>query len=418
MTAAARRIIKWESVLAALFMFGLLVHVPGFSLAPASVLLSVALLPVVFSNLPREARRIGVWTLAAVVSGLLMMLTSVGTGLAAPGAWETFTVLVWILSIPLTVALAIWSLRRVSLRSGVLLMLGGAVLSDVAIALLARGELEWKGTLGIFVTAFLLVLFAGKWFWSALALLVVTAASALNDARSMMVVGLAALIVLLVQRPRRRQSHWIARTLRVVVGLAGVAVAGLWAITQGLGGAELQQRTVNQLNGVNPLFSARAEWASTLDLASTHPFGFGVGVVPDASAIYSAITAVQAAGGDYRSTYFSDVVFGARVDLHSTTSNLWFHFGIGGLALVVALALILARGIRDCESISTTLGIGAIYMMLMASWDLFFSPMANVDRLIAGVIIAIVASIEYGRRAGSESSPPAQLGKPMYSNAM
>lgn len=56
-----------------------------------------------------------------------------------------------------------------------------------------------------------------------------------------------------------------------------------------------------------------------------------------------AVNAVAAAGG-FTGNYYSDVVFRGRVDLHSGISNMWYYFGIGGLALAAAFCGHLLRG--------------------------------------------------------------------------
>lgn len=399
-TSAQQRTAAVEKFLAVVFMAVLLFRVPGFSLVPASVFLALLLSPVLFGNRAgTDVRRLAIWTIVAIAAGSALLGISESTGLTSGSPVTTFSVVTWIAAIPLIISLARWSLQRLALRTGVLLMLAGAVLSSII-----QGGLEWKGTFGIYVTAFVLVLIARTGFLSFVTLIGVAAFSVTNDARSMAAAALMAGVVQIALRQRgKTERRWFARTLALIVPLVLAGVGLVLVLTSSVVGAEVQQRTINQLSRVNALFGVRAEWASTLALFENRPIGYGVGAQPSDTDRYDAITAVQAAGGDWTSTYFSQLVLGERVDLHSTLANLWFHFGLGGVIVAILVAAILFRGLRDSEATRATLGMGGIFLMLMAIWDLMFSPMANLDRVIAGAVIALAVA---GARAQQGSQYP------------
>ncbi|WP_279367319.1 hypothetical protein [Microbacterium testaceum] len=375
-----------ERFLAGAVMLLLVVHVPGFSLVPVSVFPALLLAVPFLYGAPVAVKRLAAATAIALVSGAAVagVTTSMGNRTSSVAVWGP--IVLWVICIPVLVAAAAWSLRRISVRTGVLLMLAGGVVSS------AIASLEWKGTLGIFATAFILVLFAGRGFVSFLALGAVLALSATNDARSMALAALASLLVQWILRERRNPRGSVHRAVSIVViGAVAIGLA-VWAMASGLAGQQVQARTLDQLEKSNPLFGVRAEWAATTALAENHPFGFGVGVAPSNSAIGEGILAVRAAGGDWTSHYFSNVVFGERVDLHSTLANLWFHFGIGGIAVAVVIGVILFRGVRDAADSARVFGMGGIFLMLMGIWDLLFSPMADVGRIIAALAVAIAVA--------------------------
>ncbi|TFV84148.1 hypothetical protein E4V99_03495 [Microbacterium sp. dk485] len=394
-----REVAASERLLAGVFMSLLLVHLPGLSLVPASVPPALFLAIPMLSTAGKAIRRLSFWTAAAVATGGISLWVSVSSGLPAPRFDTWASVALWIVAIPLLPAAAMWSMKRIRPRTAILLMLGGGIVST-----LLNAGFAWKGTLGIFVTGFLLILLARHAFLSFAALFLVVIASFLSDARSMAVAAVAALIVQVILSAKgvRRRAFWRAAALAAGIGAALLIAPRL--LTSGIAGAATQARTLDQLSRGNLIFGVRAEWAATIELLQQRPLGFGIGVQPSPSDAGGAIGAVQAAGGDYTAAYFSQVVLGDRVDLHSTAANLWFHFGLAGIAVAILLAVILLRGIRDSSATAATLGMGGIFLMLMAFWDLLFSPMADLGRLLAGVIIALsVAFLSRGVQPGDIS---------------
>lgn len=373
-------------LLAGALALGSLVNVPGLVLVPISVFVALLLAPVFLSMAHRAVRRLAVATGLALATGFMTMWASGTGGLASGGFAVWGSLVLWILALPLIPAMAGWILRRLSARTTVLLMMAGGIAS----ALVTEG-LAWKGTLGIFATAFVLILLARRRGLAVLALLGMTVVSVASDARSLAVVGVAALVVQLVLHERQiRQTRTFGRTLRLAASLLLFIAASMWVLTSGLAGEQVQTRTVNQLDRANAIFGVRAEWAATTSLFADMPLGYGIGVQPLAEQVSDAIRAVREAGGDWTASYFRGVVFGERVDLHSIAANLWFHFGLAGVLLTVVIGHILIRGLRDSEIISLELGIGGNFLILMAGWDLLFSPMADAKRLTAGIIICVI----------------------------
>ncbi|WP_146066127.1 hypothetical protein [Cryobacterium sp. Y82] len=154
-------------------------------------------------------------------------------------------------------------------------------------------------------------------------------------------------------------------------------------------GAEIQQRTVDQMRGgQSVLAGGRAEWAASFRLAEQFPFGFGTGIRVEGGIQNEALSAVRTVGGDADASYFRSFVFGNRTDLHSQFVDLWFHFGVGGVLVSVLLAVILCMAVPRVLSALKEIGAVASLVILVAAWDLLFSPMADSDRMTAGILIS------------------------------
>ena len=392
-----------ERLFAGLIMAALLVHLPGLALVPIAVIPALFLAVPLIWSADSVVRRIAGVAAAAAIAGLLLRFF-VSHNLGDVAVWGS--VLLWLCATPVLVAAAGWALKRIKLRTGILLALAGGIISTAL-----NIGLEWKGTLGIFATGFVLVLLARRPLLSLAALAGVTFASFVNDARSMAVAGAAAFVLMLIVQGRQRGG--LARTVKVLVATVVLGGALLWVLTSGLAGTQVQIRTLDQLSRANVLFGFRAEWAVTLSLFQSQPLGFGVGATPSDAQAGAGVAAVQAAGGDYLSRYFSDIVLGDRVDLHSTTANLWFHFGVVGVVLALLLAVVLFRGVRDYGPSAGTLGVGGMFLILMSAWDLLFSPMADVDRLIIGILIALAVTGRAARSREEISSLQASAESPL-----
>lgn len=394
---------RGQQALASLCLLVLLAEVPGYQLVPASAFLAVALAPILTkTNQDRHGLALTWAGFAAVISGITIALLPSGNSEPLQPS-VMLAVGIWIATFPAVVALGRWALDQVrSKRLGLSLAMIGAIGSS----LLNSTEAQWKGTLGIYVI--ILALLAAPSLFIVRALLLATAAvvSSMNDARSMTLVAVIS-IVLIFAFPMGNSTSSTA-TRRVILTTILAAGVALWAMTTGLLGAAVQQRTLNQLsNPARFIWGARVEWASTLYLAERRPLGFGLGAALPQEDITGGIAAVRSIGGDWTSPYFRDNVFAERVDLHSTLANLWYHAGLGGVALAFVIALLLVRGLAaTCSDMSSPTSAAGIFSILMALWDLMFSPMANNDRIIIGLIFACVALTPLPKGAGAVPERP------------
>jgi hypothetical protein len=394
-TAAKRRTInlmgtvplRLDAMLAWLILATMFVKVPGVTLVPIGVILLVPLTPMLIKTMGRTkpARRIAAATIVAVMSGLLLRFGTMSDNASSNAM--LLLILVWVAAFPIMTLGVMWAFERVDI------IRGSAVMFAVAAASAYRLDQGWKGSLGITITLLLLAFFARRGlFWTRLTLIAVTVMNGANDARTTAAI---AFIVFLCTFLTRRQLEWIGKypkrsILFVIAAFTAVSYALVNAMTSGLLGPAIQQRTLAQTsNGRDLLTSGRAEWAATLSLFGHQPLGFGTGVTPDPGLQTNAVGAVRRVGGDYLAHYWSTNVFPERTDLHSTVANLWAHYSLGGVILAAVLGAILLASIPLALSTTRALGAMPLFAVLNASWDLAFSPMADSDRLIMGLVMSV-----------------------------
>lgn len=385
-------------------LFLLFVKAPGLTLIPAMAMPAFGLLVVgFFWPTVRAAKGTGgllCGTVIAIVVGLVLRLQAYDVPLVTNTPTQLSMILLWVVAFPALVLAGYWALERVDLFRGTAVALAGAVASS----LFSGVEIGWKGDLGIFVTMFLLALTARKMQLTRLVLGGAAVANVLSDSRAMAFVAVAALICTCLTRQNLRwvRQHPGKSLSLIIAGFLLTSFAMVQAMLLGWLGQEIQRRTSQQLGGGRDLISAgRTEWAATLELFRQSPWGFGAGVTPNGAMQRDAIGATQNAGGDYTNTvYWTDSVFGDRTDLHSALADLWAHFGIGGVILAAAIATIFAAAVPRAVGLIRELGAVPLFAILTGAWDLLFSPMGNSDRIIMGLLAAVVLG-QLARNPGS-----------------
>jgi hypothetical protein len=377
--------------LAVFLAFSALLKAPGLTLIPLGALPALLLLPVTVSALrtsPWVRKILLIATSLALIFGVIGRWTAAAVGLPVSttlGFWELIG---WLTGHAAIIIGATWSITKLGMRKTVILIACGG-----AVTLFLLGELgSWKGQLGYVAPLLALALFMNSSKNISRFILVVCAVlSAVSDARSQSVVALISLAITFI--PAKFSTWMYSHPVRSTITAAAVLGAVLAIALQGMGagwfGAEIQERSATQVDlGQNIIEGGRTEWAATLVLFANHPLGFGAGVRPDNALEEAAISAAGRVGGDTLGPYFPVTVFGDRVDLHSITADLWYHFGPPGFALalgvLIGLLWILALTIRS-NSARALVSFAA----LSALWDLLFSPLGNADRVITGVALAI-----------------------------
>jgi hypothetical protein len=376
-----------------LVLFVAVVKVPGFALFPApGLVLGLVLAPVVAREM-RNERIVAVLFAAATVATASGLITGAYTPVTSGSPGDLFvqaTLIAWIYSIPVTLALVIWASTDVSKKTAMTLVLAGGLGSA-----LVNEPLAWKGSIGIFATMLALALAWGHSLLLARTILFVSAAlSAVGDARFMTLIALLAMAATFIgPKTRARVAlHPVRWSVAIIAAALIAARLAIVAMQSGLLGAAIALRTQHQfIAGRSWVEAARTEWAATLHLFSVQPLGFGIGEVTNGGLAREAIARVQAVGGDYTSDYFLVDVFGSRVDLHSMTADLWYHFGIGGIVVVAIIGAYLLFALPSAIGLTRTAGVLATFGCLAGAWDLLFSPMGNVDRLIVALALAAYA---------------------------
>ena len=397
-------------------LFLLFIKVPGYSLIPAIAVLAVGLLVVGFFTPTLRAAKGAAGllfgaVLAAVVGLALRHLAPNAQLPITNTPTQLWMILLWVFAFPALVLAGYWALERVNTFRGIVVACAGAATSS----LINSAEISWKGDLGIFVTLLLLALTAKNLHLTRLVLAGSAVANALSDSRTM---ALVAVIVLLCTYLTSKHLDWVRqhpkRSLSLIIGgFVLMSFVMVQAMLSGLLGQDIQHRTRLQVAGGNDLITAgRTEWAATLELFRQSPWGFGAGVTPDGGMQTDAIGAAQKVGADYtNNVYWTEAVFGDRTDLHSTLANLWAHFGIGGVLLAVVIAVLFASAIPGAVGLIRYMGAWPLFAILTGSWDLLFSPMANSDRIIMGLLAAVVL-IHLGRNSDSILKPQLEDGPP------
>jgi len=396
-----------ERFLASLALLLSLVKIPGSGLFPVSAFLAVALLPMMLNRTSLDRRTawlIGT-SLVACLSGISLRVV-VPSNLGHPAPFAPSTLIVgWLLAFPLIILMVQWATPRVGILWAMGLVLAGALGSTVL-----NGSTSWKGSLGLFVTLLALVLVAGRPI--VLTRLVLAASAVLSvvtDARSQ---GLMAALAFVATLADRQTLSWIRRhpvqSLVLTGGLAYGAVAlTLQGMLGGVFGEQIQSRTASQMRGGQSIIvGGRAEWAATVRLFVENPFGFGVGTVVNPGLQSEAMSSARSVGGDTVSAYYRTNVFGIRTDLHSQIADLWYHFGLPGLLFTLVLIVLLLTSVPYAIGLIRLVGAAPTLAIVMALWDILFSPMADSDRTIAGVAIAFAvttAAVHYKSKTTTQT---------------
>lgn len=363
-----------------------LAKIPGLTLLPLGALLGAAIFPTAVSRMwtvCKAARWVMYWGCFALVSAVLLRWLwpdSKGTVL------EELQILGWIASLVLVPGFMLSLATVLDLRG----ILRRALLAGTVTAIVIAGGLVWKGDVGIYATSWLLVLAGPRVALTRTILILSAVVSAANDARGMALFCVIALFATL--GPKRRL--WMANhPVRAVAIGALVGTALVWsyfrALLAGVFGADAQLRTELQLATGNLFLASRAEFAAGWPLVQDRPGGYGVGVTaPDAS-VGDALSSVRLNGGDYTADYWRTAVFSPeRHDFHSTVTNLWYHAGIAGVVLAVAILILLAKALPIAVAHTRTIGVAPLYILTVGLWDIFFSPMGSATRLTLAIFVA------------------------------
>ena len=299
---------------------------------------------------------------------------------------DLLSILTWVTAFAMVPAFGLYLVQIAGFRRVLLISLAGALGSS----LIVGPTIHWKGDVGIYSTALCLAIFAGGHRnWLRATLVTSTLMSIQYDARGQVVFGIMTLGFTFTRTDRARRLA--ARPLRSAIAIGTLGAAAVLAIYRamlaGYLGDEAQLRTLQQSAYGNPILGGRVEWAAAGEVFKFSPWGYGTGTITPSSVQSMAVRAIEYAGGDYTSSYFTLQMFGNRHDFHSALINLWFHFGIVGVALAVTIAIIMIKSISKALDHHTTIGPLAIYAIAAAFWDLLFSPMANIDRITFALFI-------------------------------
>ncbi|WP_143588432.1 hypothetical protein [Tersicoccus sp. Bi-70] len=270
----------------------------------------------------------------------------------------------------------------------------------------------WKFALAIPVTVLSLGLC--EVFRTRIGTIVVTAVlatvSALNDSRSLFSILVLVLLVTLWRLIPRNRSTPLTR-LRSIFGL-GVLLVGVYLVgssmaTEGLLGAETQQRSLAQVEtSGNLILGGRPELGATIALFQYRPLGFGLGALPSSTDIAVAKTGMAALNYRPNNGYVERYMFGTSFELHSTVADAWALMGVAGLLLAAVLLIVLINSFSHLLGTSEAAGI-RILLFTYALWNAMFSPLYGAAPTL---ILALGLLLLDRRRLDEDSGPPAVPG--------
>jgi len=361
-------------------------------------LLAVPLLPVLLRRvLPlRGARYWLVLALAALPIGWVTARVS----LELVDGREVLTGMVLfqsalIVGLALTGIVCVWAVQVLGPLWFVAFWSAGAV-----VGFLLNGDLAnnpWKYGLALPITALLLVA-ANRSRWAtwlvALPITIgLTLASSYRTWLAVVTVGFTA-AALGTPRQGKSLSTGVVVLMMVLLGLAVLVTGGLLvdlAVGGWLGDA-VQRRTLEQLEySDNIILGGRAEWGAAMASFVSTPWGFGLGIGPSADDYYTAIRNMPLPTAWHQDVSTVATSFSAGyVSFHSVLWTFWASYGIGGLALVLFMLVVAARGVLSVFRLSMNFGVRALVVIVLVGgmWDLLFSP-TSVSSVAACTALAL-----------------------------
>jgi hypothetical protein len=360
-------------------------------------------------RLPKLSRAILPLACLAIVFGYGLRIFTLDSQLGSLGGSAATTVetVAWILAIPLYGLMGARAITTLGVRVSLFAISGSALVGSV----LYYGPYHplseyWKFVIGYGVILLLLNLVQNNRMATVGIAVPLIAVCVSQSARSLALQLAFAVAVSVFARESRKSpvgQRSIRRLTFITVLASGVAYSLAQAMRAGLFGPALERTYMLQTAGNRLLiFGGRPELAATRELFTSHVFGFGLAVHPAPMFEADAIAAVTAAGSNVFGDYYSNSVFGPRVDLHSMIATLWFHTGLVGLLFGAVIGGLLIRGVIVASSTKGFTGAAPQFLIATALWNLAFSPMANIDALGVGIAVAIAALHEQ-----AVTSPPA-----------
>lgn len=351
------------------------------------LVLCVVLAPVWWSAMRR-------YELAAWIIGLAGVALAWGAGLAvltsadrAVDVGNALTFAGVLLAGIATVVFVLWA-RSYAPVARIALLYGVGLLAKT----LVFGGTTWKFDLAVPVTLIVLGIagrFANRFLPAAL-MLVLAGIGAMKDSRSYMAFCVLAALLTVWQvvtdagdadREAAGARRWSPALLLAAVGVVIYLVMSAM-LTSGLLGAELQQRSVEQVQSSGSLITGgRPEWSATRELVLLRPGGYGLGVVPawaDLQAGKAGFAAIHVDGSGYVENY----MFGGAFELHSGMSDLWVNCGLAGVALGAFVIYCLVRNLSTLIALRNADTV-VLFFSAVAMWSMLFGPIFTDWQMIS-----------------------------------
>lgn len=251
-----------------------------------------------------------------------------------------------------------------------------------------------------------LALWAGSRQLELILIAILIVVAMFTDARSTFGILLMVGTLLLWQMTRASPRH--SSPFRITLGLAVLAVAaynlGQAMILDGYLGERTRLRSLQQLQSTGSLIlGGRPELAAFLGLFKDSAWGFGSGTLANHHDLSVAKAAMAAINYDPNNGYVEGYLFGDGYELHSMIGDLWAHFGLLGLLLVVALIAVVLRGVATALARFEASAL-VLFLAVRLAWNLPFSPLySSVIMLMLLLGIGLESRDRLGRDAARGS---------------
>lgn len=368
---------------------------------------ALAMLPIWTRTLVRSRSLLVISFLAILCVGSGYLLTQANGSTHATNSSDLLSHSAQLVQLAATTAFLVWAFSSTSVSAATVAFGVGAV-AGIPFNESSDPNL-WRFTLSIPLTMLILALasLSRGLTIPVVALVGLAVVGFVNDSRSNSSFLLLAAVVLVWQRIARtgsRRGRGFGGAVTLVV--SGLLLANLVqsAILDGYFGEVTRQRTEMQIEqSGNVVFGGRPEIAASAALIGRYPFGLGSGTIANYQDIQAASQSMLGIGYDPDNYYVQKFMFGQTVEVHSVIGDLWIWFGIAGLVFGAACATIFILGSLRGYGAGSLAAV-YLYIVLRATWDLFFSPFASAVRLWPLALALSIAYVVFQKVRGQGAS--------------
>ncbi|MBC3761664.1 hypothetical protein ACUN7V_08040 [Quadrisphaera oryzae] len=308
-------------------------------------------------------------------------------------------------------ARAVLPLRAVALLAGTGMLAAGVLSSPTAN--------PWKYQLSMPVTTIALALVVGRSpvVGAAVSLFLAVVGFA-NDSRSYAGFAVLTAAVMLWQAlPARRAGehrsgwHRAGMAASITTGVCAAYTIATSLLVSGALGEAVQQRSQAQVasGGGSLIAGGRPEMMATRFLAPHHPWGFGLGAIPNQEDVLLAKEGLATVGIRPDNGYVDHYMFGGHFKLHSVLSDAWANMGLVGALFVLAVGFVAVDSLLTGLAARRATALG-VFWVSSAVWYIGFGPMySNLPDLVLAVALVAVprAQARRGRQAQRVRPQPA-----------
>lgn len=230
--------------------------------------------------------------------------------------------------------------------------------------------------------------------------------SAVNDSRSLFSILVLVLLITVWRLIPRNRSTPLTRA-RSLFGL-GVLLVGMYFVgsamaTEGLLGAETQERSLAQVHTSGSLIlGGRPELGATVALFQYRPLGFGLGAVPSSHDVAVAKSGMAALNYRPNNGYVERYMFGTTFELHSTVADAWALMGLTGLLLAIVVLVVLVNSFSHLLAASDAAGL-RLLVFVFSLWNAMFSPLYSA---VPTLVLALGLLLLDRRHLADETTGP------------